>query len=218
MVEEVRDGRERRVQAVAQVTQVEGPRQHEETRAERLVIADGREATHALRGLGQLPECVLQESVALDQYRGQAVRLRFKAQSNCRGALTDGSPPPWPYCERSAFALDDIIINTGGRCALYDNIALYQAAVAFDGLTEQAIPTPETSRSSVASCRSSKVSPGAGHEVRDEVPPDSKTNRMSPGGISFASDSTFSAASTPAWFGTGCPASTSASKEEEARK
>ena len=85
-----------------------------------------------------------EESVALDQYRGQAVRLRFKAQSNCRGALTDGSPPPWPYCERSAFALDDIIINTGGRCALYDNIALYQAAVAFDGLTEQAIPTPET--------------------------------------------------------------------------
>ena len=35
VVEEVREGRERRVQAVAQVTQVEGPRQHEEARAER---------------------------------------------------------------------------------------------------------------------------------------------------------------------------------------
>ena len=67
MVEEVRDGRERRVQAVAQVRQIEGPRQHEETRAERyLIIVDGREATHAIRGLGQLPECVLQEGVTLD--------------------------------------------------------------------------------------------------------------------------------------------------------
>ena len=66
MVEEVGKGRERRVQAVAEMTQIEGPRQHEETRAERLVIVDGRESRNSARRLGQLPECVLQEGVTLD--------------------------------------------------------------------------------------------------------------------------------------------------------
>ena len=55
MVEEVGKGRERRVQAVAEMTQVEGPRQHEETRAERCVIVDGRESRNTARRLGQLP-------------------------------------------------------------------------------------------------------------------------------------------------------------------